>query len=139
MVPSLLAVLATLALQGQHSDVNRLEAIRACRSHGGSVGPKLIESKKAEMTNRGMFVSFYRFQFSTHFNGELKRCLVEVRTSHDAEPRFMMREIFDASDGTRVGELATTRRKGDTSDTVLKSEIDGQTVPESAVRALMVR
>ena len=139
MTPSLLVLLAVVALQGQHSDADRAEAIRACRSRGASVGPKLIEWKKAEMLNRGGGVEVYKFQFSTHFNGELKRCLVELRVSQDGEHRFLMREIFDAEDGSRAGTLATTRRKGESSDTILKSEIRGQTVPESEVRALMIR
>jgi hypothetical protein len=77
-----------------------------------------------------------KWDFSGHFNGEMKRCFVELEWLKFGRILTTALDVYDAFDGQQIGTLMYMKREGET-QIIAVSKVFGESVDESVYRALM--
>ena len=127
------------------SDVDRLEAIRMCAEQARTVGPRLIDWQKKEEQKLGIPVESNKdtrieWEFSGHFNAEMKRCFVEITDSMveiGTGRSLRSWRVYDAFEGQLIGRMSALKRYGNVPEALDVCEVFGEDVAEPVFRALM--
>lgn len=135
---------------GAASDVDRLEAIRLCSDHVRDVGPKILAWRKADFEKRLSETgsssadpapttsgATTTWDFSGHFNGEMKRCFLEAKVLFASKGSTLIGlNVYDAFEGQAIGRFTSVAEEGKPTIT-LESKVFDASVDEAVYRALM--
>lgn len=133
----------------QQSDLDRLQATGTCAQHVRKVGPGLVKWQRSEVakaTKESSESSGIEWSFSGHYNGELKRRLVEMKftlpstESKSEKPLSIVSWIYDALEGQFIGRIFSLRDyKDPKAPFITTCDIFNEPKEETECRSLMQR